>query len=135
MKKSEILNIIAITFFGGFVGAACVAIVNYILGFIGVSSFLGMTPLIMTQEWLQNFSWGGAMWGLLTAFLLIIRKKNVYSMSLLTMIIAVSFGLFVFQNLPLTYSIKIPYAYLVNLVYAIILAEIIKSANLINKKI
>jgi hypothetical protein len=133
MKKSEILNIIAVAFFGGFVGAISVAIVNHILGFIGASSFLGISPLIITQEWLQNFSWGGAMWGLLAAFLLIIRKKNVYLISLLTMIIAVSFGLFVFQKLPLTYSIKIPYAYLVNLVYAVILAGILKSANLTNK--
>lgn len=133
MKKSEILNITAVAFFGGFVGAICVAIVNHLLGFIGVTPFLGMSPLIITQEWLQNFSWGGAMWGLLAALLLIIRKKNVYSISLLTMIIAVSFGLFVFQKLPLTYSIKIPYAYAVNLIYFIVLAGTLKTANLTNK--
>jgi hypothetical protein len=61
------------------------------------------------------------------------QEKNVYSISLLTMIIAVSFGLFVFQILPLTYSIKIPYAYVVNLIYFIILAGTLKAANLTNK--
>lgn len=129
-KLSEIFVRIAVPFFGGFLGAVGVALVSYCLGLIGVSKLFGAATPTISQQWLQNFSWGGAMWGLLAAAFLIARRGNAYLIALLTTIVAVTYGLFVLQGLPLALTPRVVYAYLVNLTYALILGLTIRAAGL-----
>jgi hypothetical protein len=120
---------IAVPFFGGFLGAIGVALAGYLLGIAGVSALFGVTPWTITQQSLQNISWGGAMWGLVPAAFLILKKGNIYLISLFTMIVAVTYGMFVLFKLPLALSLGTVYTFLVNLTYAVILALTIKAAG------
>jgi hypothetical protein len=86
-------------------------------------------------QWLQNFSWGGAMWGIIPAIFLILRKGNIYLISLLTMIIAVSYENFVLQGLAPIISSHIIFTYLINVIYVLILAiTIVKTRILVEHK-
>ena len=129
-KLSEAVVRIAVPFFGGFLGSLAVALVSYCLGIVGISKLVGMSPPVITQQWLQNFSWGGAMWGLLAAAFLVARKGNVYLIALLTTIVAVTYGLFVLQGLQLALPLRVVYAYVVNLTYALVLALTIRASRL-----
>ena len=129
-KPSEAVVRIAVPFFGGFLGALGVALVSYCLGIAGISKLVGVSPPAITQQWLQNFSWGGAMWGLLAAVFLVARKGNVYLIALLTTIVAVTYGLFVLQGLQLALTLRVVYTYVVNLTYALILALKIRASGL-----
>lgn len=120
---------IAVPFFGGFLGAIGVALVGYALGVVGVSGFFGAAPRSLTQQGLESISWGGAMWGLIPAVFLILRKGNVYLVSLVTTIIAVTYGQFVLAHSPLLLSARVVYGYFVNLTYAIILSLTIKAVE------
>lgn len=68
--------------------------------------------------------------GLLAAAFLIARRGNAYLIALLTTIVAVTYGLFVLQGLPLALTPRVVYAYLVNLTYALILGLTIRAAGL-----
>jgi hypothetical protein len=120
---------VAVCFFGGFLGAIGVLVVNYFLGLTGLLALVGGRAPQLELQLLQNFSWGGAMWGFLAAALLITRKKNVVVISVVTMIIAVTYGIFVLQKLPMVLTSKIIFAYAVNLVYSAILALTIKASG------
>jgi len=69
------------------------------------------------------------MWGLIPAVFLILRKGNVYLVSLVTTIIAVTYGQFVLAHSPLLLSARVVYGYFVNLTYAIILSLTIKAVE------
>ena len=129
-RLSEVTVRVAVPFFGGFLGALGVAIVSYVLGLIGVPQLVGLSPPTLTQQGLQNISWGGAMWGFIPALFLIARKGNIYLISLLTVIIAVTYGIFVLQGLPLALTSGVIYRYIVNLTYAVILALTIRASGL-----
>jgi len=116
-SKSHTIYCIAVPFFGGFLGAIGVALVKYLLAVIGFTSQLNVS-----LQWLQNFSWGGAIWGFIPAIFLLTRRGNIFLVSLLTMFIAVTYGLFVLQGFPLIFSLEIVTEYLIGLVYALILA-------------
>jgi len=128
-RSSDIVARIAVPFFGGFLGAIGVALVGYALGVVGVSGFFGAAPRSLTQQGLESISWGGAMWGLIPAVFLILRKGNVYLVSLVTTIIAVTYGQFVLAHSPLLLSARVVYGYFVNLTYAIILSLTIKAVE------
>jgi len=128
-RSSDIVARIAVPFFGGFLGAIGVALVGYALGVVGVSGFFGAAPRSLTQQGLESISWGGAMWGLIPAVFLILRKGNVYLVSLVTTIIAVTYGQFVLAHSPLLLSARVVYGYFVNLAYAIILSLTIKAVE------
>lgn len=129
-RLSEITVRVTVPFFGGFLGALGVALVSYVLGLIGIPQLVGLPAPALTQQGLQNISWGGAMWGFIPALFLIARKGDVYLISLLTMIIAVTYGLFVLQGLPLALTPGVIYRYIVNLTYALILALVIRASGL-----
>lgn len=128
-RSSDIVARIAVPFFGGFLGAIGVALVGYALGVVGVSGFFGAAPRSLTQQGLESISWGGAMWGLIPAVFLILRKGNVYLVSLVTTIIAVTYGQFVLAHSPLLLSARVVYGYFVNLTYAIILSLTINAVE------
>lgn len=128
-RSSDIVARIAVPFFGGFLGAIGVALVGYALGVVGVSGFFGAAPRSLTQQGLESISWGGAMWGLIPAMFLILRKGNVYLVSLVTTIIAVTYGQFVLAHSPLLLSARVVYGYFVNLTYAIILSLTINAVE------
>jgi len=128
-RSSDIVARIAVPFLGGFLGAIGVALVGYALGVVGVSGFFGAAPRSLTQQGLESISWGGAMWGLIPAVFLILRKGNVYLVSLVTTIIAVTYGQFVLAHSPLLLSARVVYGYFVNLTYAIILSLTIKAVE------
>jgi hypothetical protein len=117
---SSILYCIAVPFFGGFLGALGVAVAEYVLSIFGIVSQFNVS-----FQWIQDFSWGGAMWGFIPALFLLARKGNAYLTSLFTMIIAVSYGLFVLQKIPPSISFDIIVVYAVNLVYVGILGFVI----------
>ena len=121
---------IAVPFFGGFLGALGVAFVGYLLGVIGIPHLMGLAASTPTQQSLQNISWGGAMWGFIPAVFLIARRGNIYAVTVLTTIIAVTYGMLVLQGLPFAVSIQTVYRYLVNMTYAIILSATIKASGL-----
>jgi hypothetical protein len=129
-SKPSTIYCVAIPFFGGFLGALGVAGVKYLLAVIGFT-----TQINVSLQWFQNFSWGGAIWGFIPAIFLLVRRGNVYLVSLLTMFIAVSYDLFVLQGLPLIHFSKIILEYLIGLVYFLILAlTIIKACAIVEHK-
>ena len=69
------------------------------------------------------------MWGLIPAAFLMTRKGNIYLISLLTTIVAVTYGQFVLGHSPLGISTRMIYAYFVNMTYTIILSLTIKAAG------
>ena len=129
LPRQSIIYCIAVSFFGGFLGALGVAAVKYLL------AVMGFTQLNVSLQWLQNFSWGGAIWGFIPAIFLIARKGNVYLLSLLTMFVAVSYDLFVLQGFSHIYYSTIIFECLINLIYALILAiTIIKAKAIVKHK-
>ena len=138
VKFSDIMPRIAVPFLGGFLGALGVALVGYSFGVLGISRLFGaasptITQHTITQQGLQNISWGGAMWGLIPAIFLIVRRGNIYLISLVTTIVAVTYGQFVLAHSPLLLSTRLIYGYSVNLTYTIILSLTIKAAGLHKK--
>ena len=125
-RFAGILAKVAVCFFGGFVGAIGVLVVSHTLGLIGIPALFGAKAFPLEMQLLQNFSWGGAMWGFLAAALLIVVKKRVFVISLVTMIVAVTYGFFVLGRLPVMLTPAIVFAYLVNLVYSVILTLAIR---------
>lgn len=119
LNQTSILYCLAVPFFGGFLGAIGVAGVRCFLAVIGVTLQFNN----LSFQWIQDFSWGGAMWGFIPAIFLIKRKgnANIYFLSFVTWFIAVSYGLFVLQGLPLMISLEIIVAYVISLVYAFIM--------------
>jgi hypothetical protein len=126
--KSSILYCISVPFFGGFLGAIGVAFVEYLVALVGLTSQFNLS-----LQWIQNFSWGGAMWGFIPSIFLLLRRGNVYLISLLTMIIAVTYGLFVLQGVPLIFTLEIIVVYLINSVYALIMALTIINAHVLEE--
>lgn len=115
--KSEVAARIAVPFLGGFLGAIGVALLGYLLGVAGISRLVGVAPWAITQQGLQNISWGGAMWGLIPAAFLLARKGNIYLVSFFTFVIAVTYGQFVLGKAPLQFSNRIIYGYCVNFIF------------------
>jgi len=70
------------------------------------------------------------MWGLIPAAFLIVRKGNIYLVSLLTTIIAVTYGIFILQGLPLALTPGVIYRYTLNLTYTVILALTARASGL-----
>ncbi len=122
VKSADALTKLTVCFFGGFLGAIGVLVVSHFLGLAGIPKLFGAQAFPLEMQLLQNFSWGGAMWGFLAAGLLIVIKKRVFVISLATMVVAVTYGLFVLGRLPIMLTPAIIFAYVVNLVYSVILA-------------
>jgi len=129
-RLSNLVVRVAVPFSGGFLGALGVVLVGYLLGIIGVPQLVGLAPPSPTQQSVQNTCFGGAMWGLIPAAFLIVRKGNIYLVSLLTTIIAVTYGIFILQGLPLALTPGVIYRYTLNLTYTVILALTARASGL-----
>lgn len=125
-SKPSTIYCIAIPFFGGFLGAIGVASVKYLLALIGFAPQFNLS-----LQWIQNFSWGGAIWGLIPAIFLLARKGNLYLVSLLTMFVAVTYDIFILQDFPLIHFSEIFFEYIIGLVYVLILVITITKAHVI----
>jgi len=125
----SVLAKVAVCFFGGFLGAVGVLVVSHLLGLIGIPALFGAKAFPLEMQILQNFSWGGAMWGFLAAALLIVIKRRFFVISVVTMIVAVTYGLFVLGRLPIILTPAILFTYVLNLVYSVILALAIRGSG------
>jgi hypothetical protein len=112
---------LAVPFFGGFLGALGVVGVHCLLCIIGFIPQLNHLSLQLVKD----ISWGGAMWGFIPALFLLLRKGNLYLVSLLTWFIATSYDLFILRGLPLLLSSETAATYLMSIVYVPILGFIL----------
>ncbi len=69
------------------------------------------------------------MWGLVPAAFLVVGRRNIYLMSLLTTMTAVTYGQFILVAQPIALTPRLVYSYIVNQTYTVILALTLKAAG------